>query len=67
MILKTSAEVFAESALQAASFAHKRHIVRISKDGTYLVLAVAITSCRTTCHLVECLGNFALLANDLYD
>lgn len=53
-------------ALQTISFAHKRHTVRIFKDWTHLVLAVAITSCWTACHLVDCLGDTALLANGLY-
>ena len=32
--------------------------------GTYLILAVAVTSRWTTCHLVECVKILALLAND---
>ena len=60
-------EIPVELALQALSFAHKRHTVRNSKDCTHLVLAVAITSCWTTSHLVDCLGVIALLANGLYD
>ena len=47
-------------------FTHKRHDVLKAKDCAHLVLAVAITSCGTTCHLVECLENVALLANSLY-
>ena len=36
------------------------------KDCTHLVLAVAVTSCWTTSHLVVDLGGNALLANDVY-
>lgn len=50
-------EVLLGRALQVISFAHKRHTVLKSKDCTHLVFAVAITSCWTTCHFVECLEN----------
>lgn len=59
-------EVLLRLALQVISFAHKRHTLVNGKDCTHLVLAVAITSCWTTCHFVKPLGNSALLANSLY-
>lgn len=66
MITNTTDEVLVRLSLQAGSSAHKRRTVRNSKDCTYLVLAVAITSCWTTCHLVNFLEDTALLANSLY-
>ena len=66
MITNTTDEVLVRLSLRAVSFTHKRRTVRNSKDYTYLVLAVAITSCWTTCHLVNFLGDTALLANGLY-
>lgn len=52
-------------ARQAVSFAHKRHTVHNFKVCAHLVLAVAITSGWTTCHLEDCLGNTTLLENGL--
>ena len=49
--------------------AHKEHRVRNPTESalTHLVLAVAITSCWTTCHFVDSISDHALPANGVYD
>ena len=54
-------QVLVRLALRAILIAHKRHIVHKSMNFTHLVLAVAITSCRPTCHLFFCLQKMHFL------